>query len=304
MVLCGGVGAARFLKGLVAVVDPASVVAIVNVGDDAGFNGLHVSPDLDTVLYTLAELVDETQGWGRSGDTFRVRAELARLGADTWFALGDLDLAVHVRRTELLRGGGTLAEATESLRQAFDVGTRILPATNDPQPTSVRTPDGWLAFQEYFVRRHARDRVLEVRLPRAGAAPGVLEAIRDAERVVLAPSNPIVSIGPILAVDGVREALRATKAALIAVTPIIRGAAVKGPAAEMLAGLGHEVSPVGVARLYADFLDALVVDEQDAELAPRIASLGVRPILAQTLMHDAAARASLARAALELAGAR
>ncbi|MDO8563230.1 MAG: 2-phospho-L-lactate transferase CofD family protein, partial [Candidatus Limnocylindria bacterium] len=202
-VLCGGVGAARFLSGLVQVVDPARVTAIVNVGDDAVFHGLHVSPDLDTVLYTLAGLVDETTGWGVRADTSHVQEALARLGRDTWFRLGDADLATHIHRTALLREGLPLSGVTERLRRAFGIGATLLPATDDAQATMVRTDDGWLAFQDYFVRRGSRDVVREVRFDGgARPAPGVLTAIADAEVVIVAPSNPIVSIGPVLAVEG------------------------------------------------------------------------------------------------------
>ena len=301
-VLCGGVGAARFLSGLVAVVDPARVTAIVNVGDDAMFHGLHVSPDLDTVLYTLAGVVDETTGWGVRADTAHVHEALGRLGRDTWFRLGDADLATHLHRTALLREGLPLSGVTERLRLAFGVGATLLPATDDAQATMVRTDDGWLAFQDYFVRRGSRDVVREVRFDGgARPAPGVLAAIAEAEVVIVAPSNPIVSIGPVLAVEGVRAALATTAATIVAVSPIVGGQALKGPAAAMLASLGHEVSAVGVAALYADFLDVLVIDDQDAGLAPRVAALGVRPAVAQTIMRDPAAKAALARAVLDAA---
>jgi len=303
--LCGGVGAARFLSGLVRVYEPAEIVAVVNVADDETFHGLHVSPDLDTVVYTLAGLVDQTRGWGIRADTFAAEELLARYGAATWFHLGDRDLATHVRRTELLRQGLPLSEVTARLAGALGVGVRILPATDDPQRTLVRTPEGWLAFQEYFVRRGSADRVLEVRFagePRP--APGVLEAIATAEAIIIAPSNPIVSIGPILAIPGVREAIRDARAPVVAVSPIVGGVAIKGPAAAMLAGLGHEVSPVGVAQLYADILDVMVLDEQDASLAARVRAEGVEPMVAPTLMTDAAARERLARVVLEAAVAR
>ncbi|HZP97384.1 MAG TPA: 2-phospho-L-lactate transferase [Candidatus Limnocylindria bacterium] len=302
VVLCGGVGAARFLDGLVRVVDPASVTAIVNVADDAEFHGLHVSPDIDTVLYTLAGLVDAERGWGIRGDTFRGLAALERYRRDTWFLLGDEDLATHIRRTELLRSGMPLSAVTDELRRALGIGARIVPATDARQSTRVRTPDGWLAFQEYFVRRRAADIVLEVRIDGGGmAAVGVLEAVESAAVVIVAPSNPIVSIGPILEVEGFREALRRRARPVVAVTPIVRGAAIKGPAAEMLRGLGHDVSAVGVARLYADFLDVMVLDERDADLAALVAKTGIRPVLAQTIMRDADAKEGLARAVLAAA---
>ncbi len=298
-VLCGGVGAARLLDGLVRVVEPASVTAIVNVADDAEFHGLHVSPDIDTVLYTLAGLVDAERGWGIRGDTFRSLAALARYGRDTWFLLGDEDLATHIRRTELLRSGMPLSAVTDELRRALGIGARVVPATDARQSTRVRTPDGWLAFQEYFVRRRAADAILDVSIEGGGAAaPGVLDALERADVVIVAPSNPIVSIGPVLLVQGVREALRRRTGPVVAISPIVGGAAIKGPAAEMLRGLGHDVSPAGVARLYADFLDVMVLDEEDAGIAAQVADVGVRPVLAQTIMRDTAAKEALARTAL------
>lgn len=296
VVLCGGVGAARFLSGLVRVRRPEDVTAIVNVADDETFHGLHVSPDLDTVLYTLAGIVDEARGWGIRGDTYRCGETLRALGAETWFQLGDLDLATHIRRSELLGAGQPLSQVTAALARALSVRTRILPVSDGRQATMVRTPAGWLAFQEYFVKRATADAVLELRFEgEVAPAPGVLDAIASAETVVLAPSNPFVSIGPILAVAGLRDALRDATAPIVAVSPIVGGAAIKGPAAAMLASLDHEVSPVGVAALYADFLDAMVIDERDRALAPRVAALGVRPVVAPTLMSDATARERLAR---------
>lgn len=300
-VLCGGVGAARFLDGLVGVAPAESVTAIVNVGDDATFHGLHVSPDIDTVLYTLAGLVDEARGWGLSADTAHTQEALARLGAATWFHLGDADLATHLFRTERLRAGQPLSRVTDELRAALGLRLRVLPATDDASPTTVRTDAGWLAFQEYFVRRGARDRVHEVRLAGGTPAPGVLEALLGADVVVIAPSNPIVSIGPILALSGVREALGSTGAAVVAVSPIVGGRAIKGPAADMLASLGHDVSPVGVARMYRDLLDVLVLDEADAAHANAVAACGIRPVVTDTIMRDAAARERLARRVLEAA---
>lgn len=303
VVLCGGVGAARFLTGLVRVVEPASVTAIVNVADDAEFHGLHVSPDLDTVLYTLAGEVNEEHGWGLRDETFMVQSALQRLGRDTWFQLGDRDLATHIHRTALLRAGAPLSEATARLARAFGVTVRMLPASDEPQATLVRTDEGWLAFQDYFVRRRQQDVVREVRFDGPlTPGPGVLEAIAAARAVVVAPSNPIVSIGPILAIRGVRETLTSTSAQVVAVSPIVGGEAIKGPAAAMLASLGHEVSPVGVARLYADFLDVLVIDERDAELASAVTAVGPRAAVAQTIMRDLDAKMRLARAVLEAVG--
>ncbi len=303
-VLCGGVGAARFLDGLVRVVDPAEVTAIVNVADDAVFHGLHVSPDVDTILYTLAGMVDEGTGWGIRDDTHEVQAALARLGRETWFQLGDTDIATHLHRTALLREGLPLSAVTARLAEAFGVRVRVLPASDEREETHVRTDDGWLAFQDYFVRRRQRDAVREIRFDGPlTPGPGVREAVAGARVVIVAPSNPLVSIGPILAITGLRGALAATRAPVVAVSPIVGGEAIKGPAAAMLASLGHDVSPAGVARLYADFLDVMVIDERDAALAGAVAATGARPVAAPTIMRDAAAKERLARAVLDAATA-
>ena len=295
-VLCGGVGAARFLSGLIAVVDPSAVTAVVNVADDDEFHGLNVSPDLDTVLYTLAGIVDEAQGWGRKDETFHAQEELARFGEDAWFRLGDRDLATHIHRTRLLRAGTSLTDVVDGMRTALGIGARILPATDTGQRTMVRTPDGWIAFQEYFVKRRTADTVNEVRFePDAAPSAHVRAAIAEADVIVIAPSNPFVSIGPILALAGMRDALRAARAKVVAVSPIVGGAAIKGPAAAMLASLGHEVSALGVARIYADVAGAFVIDEADADLGPAIEGLGLRATVASTIMRDAATRAALAR---------
>jgi LPPG:FO 2-phospho-L-lactate transferase len=286
------------------VVPPERVVAVVNTGDDADFWGLHVSPDLDIVTYTLAGLVDADQDWGLRGDSFAVLEQIGRLGRETWFRLGDRDLAASIHRTELLQHGMPLSAVADGIRRALGVAVRILPMADEPVRTRVRTPDGWLAFQEYFVQRRQQDEVLEVALDgieRARPAPGVLEAIGGASAILLAPSNPIVSIGPILAVPGLRAALREARACRVAVSPIVGGAALKGPADRMLRGLGHEVSPAGVAALYRDFLDAMVLDEQDAALAPAVRALGIEPVVAPTIMRGPAEKRELARRALAAA---
>jgi LPPG:FO 2-phospho-L-lactate transferase len=303
-VLCGGVGAARFLAGLVDVVDAAGVTAIVNVADDEEFYGLHVSPDIDTVLYTLSGVVDEGQGWGRRDETFHAQEELGRFGEDAWFRLGDRDLAAHLHRTGLLRGGTPMTDVVDGMRRSLGVGARILPATDGRQRTMVRTANGWLAFQEYFVKRGAADVVHELRFePEAAPTASVREAIAGADTVVIAPSNPFVSIGPILALAGMRDAIRAVRVKTIAVSPIVGGAAIKGPAAAMLAALGHEVSALGVARIYADVAGAFVLDETDRALEPAIQRLGLRTAVAATLMRDAPSRAALARAVMAAATA-
>jgi LPPG:FO 2-phospho-L-lactate transferase len=301
-VLCGGVGAARFLSGLVDVVDPSGVTAIVNVADDDEFHGLHVSPDIDTVLYTLAGVVDESQGWGRRDETFHAQEELARLGEDSWFRLGDRDLATHIHRTRLLRGGASLTDVAEGMRTALGVRVRVLPATDGRQRTMVRTADGWIAFQEYFVKRRTADEVRELRFePAATPTIQVRSAIDDADIVVIAPSNPFVSIGPILALAGMRDAIAAARAKVVAVSPIVGGAAIKGPAAAMLAALGHEVSALGVARIYAELASAFVLDDEDGGLAPAVEALGLRARMTATIMRDAASRSALARAVLDAA---
>jgi LPPG:FO 2-phospho-L-lactate transferase len=300
-VLAGGVGAARFLQGLVQAVPAEHVTAIVNTGDDVEFHGLHVSPDMDIVMYTLAGIVDEAQGWGIAEDTFACQDFIARFGEETWFRLGDRDLATCLHRTNLLRAGFTLAQATDQVRRSFGVGITLLPMTDDPVRTEIVTPDGVLPFQAYFVKRGQRDEVLGVRLPgieHARPAPGVLEAIREADAVLVAPSNPFVSIGTILAVPGVRDALCARRARAVAVSPIIGGTAVKGPADRMMRSMGIEASAYGIAALYQDFVGTFVIDEVDVELAPRIRELGMEVVVAPTLMTGLSEKRALAQRAL------
>jgi LPPG:FO 2-phospho-L-lactate transferase len=291
---------------MVHVVPPEQVTAIVNTGDDLEFQGLHVAPDLDIVMYTLAGLVDAAKGWGIRDDSFACLEFLGRYGEETWFGLGDRDLATCLRRTSLLRTGLPLSEATDRLRRALGVAVRLVPMSDDPVRTEIITPDGVLPFQEYFVKRGQRDEVRGVRfqgIERARPAPGALDAINEADAVVIAPSNPFVSIGTILAVSGVRETLVAARERVVAVTPIIGGAAVKGPAAQMLATLGVEVSAHGVATLYRDVASAFVMDEVDAALAPRIERLGMRAVVAPTLMRGLPEKRALAVVALQAAGA-
>jgi len=301
VVLAGGVGAARFLEGVVQVVPPATVTAIVNTGDDIVLHGLQISPDLDIVTATLADVIDREQGWGIAGDTAECMAWLGRLGGPTWFKLGDRDLALHIRRTALLREGRTLTEVADAFRLALSVAVRVLPMSDDPAPTHILTDAGELHFEEYFVRERAQSAVLGVRLHAAGPArptQAVLDAIHTAELVLIAPSNPVVSVEPILALPGVREALRATSARIVAVSPIVGGAAIKGPAVPLMRAVGYEPTALGVARVYADIIDAMVIDQVDAELAPAIAALGLRVAVTDTIMRGPAEKASLARAAL------
>ena len=311
-VLAGGVGAARFLQGLLAVHPFSDVTIVSNVGDDTEFFGLHVSPDIDIVLYHLAGIADEERGFGVRDDTFHTLDALSRFGYDTWFRLGDRDLATCLTRTHLLRRGLTLAEATAEIARALGVPAAIIPATNDRLRTKVRTDAGLLDFQEFFVKRRASDPVREVVFDgadSAGPADGVQEAIAAADAVLVTPSNPLISIAPILAVPGLRDALRSTQAKVVAVSPIVGGAAIKGPAARMLRDQGLEASAATVARLYADFLDAIVIDSVDAELAPQIEATdphgggqGLAVTVTDTIMSSMERKASLARATLRAAG--
>jgi LPPG:FO 2-phospho-L-lactate transferase len=305
-VLAGGVGGARFLQGLVEVVPPERVVVIGNVGDDVEPHGLHVSPDLDTVLYTLTGWIDQDKGWGVRGDSDRALERARLLGADAWFWLGDLDIGLHLARTEALGRGEPLSAVTRRLAQRLGLRLTLLPATDDRLRTIIGTPDGEIDFQTYYVRHQHRDRVTAIRFDGAALArpaPGVAEALRDAAAIVIAPSNPLISIEPILAVPAIRELLAGRSAPCVAVSPIVAGRALRGPAAAMLESLGHEPSPVGVAAIYRGLVDVLVIDRQDAELADRVAALGIRPVVTDTVMRDAQVRVELARTALDAAGA-
>lgn len=302
--LSGGVGAARFLQGLVRVVEPGDITAIVNTGDDIELHGLYISPDVDIVLYTLAGIVDEQKGWGIKGDTFYCLEMLGRYGLETWFKLGDKDLATHIYRTMLLRVGYTLSQATEAIRKALGVEVRVIPMSDQPVRTIIITDKGPMHFQEYLVKRGARDAVLGVRfegVEAAEPAPGVLEAIKGAEGIIICPSNPIVSIGTILALRGVREALREVEVPIVAISPIVGGAPVKGPADKLMRGLGIEVSAYGVASLYKDFLDYIIIDEVDRGLRERIEQeLSIRVVVANTLMKTLEDKVRLAKLAVGL----
>ena len=305
VVLAGGVGAARFLQGLVQVVPQQRLTAIVNTGDDRDFYGLHVSPDLDIVMYTLAGMVDETHGWGIRNDTYATMQQLTRYGNEDWFLLGDRDLATHIHRTNLLRQGKTLSGVTEDLRRQFGLELRILPMSDQPVATHIQTPAGLLHFEEYMVKRRSVDEVQDVVFSGAGEArpaPGVLDAIKGAEAILIAPSNPVVSIGSILAIPGIHDMLHEASGMVVAVSPIVGGAPIKGPADKLMRGLGMDVSAVGVARCYRDFLDVMVIDEQDAHLLNAIEDLGIPAVATNTIMRDEAAKAALARIVLEAAG--
>lgn len=305
--LAGGTGAAKLLRGLARVLDPRDLTVIVNTGDDAEIWGLHVSPDLDTVCYTLAGVIDERRGWGLVHETFHALDQIARFGEPVWFNLGDRDLATHLHRTRLLREGGTLTEVTRAIAQALHVTATVLPMSDQAVRTRILGPDGWLAFQEYFVREKAQVEVRAVNYsgaPSARPAPGVLDALRTADAVLVCPSNPITSIGPILAVPGVVEGLRATEAVVVAVSPIVGGDAVSGPAGRLMAGAGLPVSATGVARAYGGWLDVLVFDERDRALAAEIQAAGAAAVPAPTMMSSREAEVTLARhvlAAIEAA---
>ena len=305
--LAGGVGAARFLRGLVRVVDPAAVTVIVNTADDDRFHGLNVSPDLDTVTYTLAGAEHPEQGWGLAGETFTAMDALDRYGADTWFRLGDHDLATHLYRTRRLDEGATLTEVTAEITAAWGVVPRVVPMSDDRVATrvTVRRPSGEievLAMQEWFVRERANPPVVAVDFAGASTAspgPGVLRAIEAAETILVCPSNPVISIGPILAVPGIREALIRRRERVVGVSPIIAGAPVKGPADRLMDPLGIEVSCVGVARAYAEFCGTLVIDSGDAMRAAEVEAAGMRVVVADTLMRDARVAAALAQHTLD-----
>ncbi|HZR95759.1 MAG TPA: 2-phospho-L-lactate transferase [Gaiellaceae bacterium] len=296
VVLSGGVGGARFVRGVVDVVDPQEVTVVGNVGDDLEVLGVHVSPDLDSVLYALAGLSDETRGWGRADETWNALATVAELGGESWFALGDRDLGLHLVRSEALRGGAALSAVTARFARALGVRAALLPATDNRLRTWIDTVNGEFSFQEWFVARRHRDDVVGVRFEGADAAtpaPGVLEAIDAAQLLLVAPSNPYVSIGPILAVPAIRRALERRRVPCVAVSPLIGGRAVKGPADRMLASLAGGTGPGHVARCYSGLIDALVVDEADAG-----EPCEVRTIVTRTLMSGTEARRRLAEVAL------
>ena len=303
--LAGGVGGAKLALGLQLVVAPGDLSVVVNTGDDQEFHGLLVCPDHDTVLYTLAGLADRERGWGLAGETWAAAAQLARLGEPTWFAIGDRDLALHVHRTRRARDGERLTLIALDVAARLGVTSRILPMADEPVRTRVRTPDGWLPFQDWFVRLGHEPTVLEVAIEgaeRARMTPEVEGALAEADAVVICPSNPLVSIAPILAIPGIRDAIadarrRGIRAA--AVSPIVSGKALKGPADRMLAALGEEVSALGVARRYVGLIDVFVIDEADAALAPAVEHLGMRAVVAPSVMTDDASRAALARVVLD-----
>ena len=300
--LAGGVGGAKLAHGLQMALPPGALTVVVNTADDFRLWGLHISPDLDTVMYTLAGLANPQTGWGVVGDTWGSMDMLARYGRDPWFRLGDKDLATHVLRTQMLHEGHTLTHATGDLAGALAIPSPILPMCDEPVETLVETDAGTLAFQEYFVKRRHADKVMGFAfkgLEAARPTKQVSEAIADARAIIFCPSNPFVSIGPILSLPGMAEAIRKTQASKVAVSPIVGGAALKGPAASMMGALGHEVSPYGIALLYRGIVDGLVIDELDKRHAPRIRQLGMDVLVTNTIMHTDEDRADLARHTLD-----
>ncbi len=300
--LAGGIGAARFLTGLVRLVKEEDVSVIVNTGDDIDMFGLHISPDIDIVAYTLAGIVDEEKGWGIKGDTFQCLEMIKKLGLETWFNIGDKDFATHIFRTNLLNKGFTLSQVTDQICHTLGLKVTIFPMTDDKFETWIKIEEGLIHFEEYFVKRQAKDKVLAVEFVGAAQAkpsPKVVNSIINAEMVVICPSNPIVSIGTILSVEGIRDALKETDAQVVGVSPIVAGAPIKGPADKLLRGLGFEVSSFSVAKLYADFLDMYVIDIKDVEEKNRIEQLGIKVKVTDTVMKSLEDKVRLAKTVLE-----
>ena len=305
-VICGGVGAARFLRSLIRVVDPANISAIINVADDMVLHGLSISPDIDTITYTLADAIDPDRGWGLRDETWQAMEALGRYGDGNWFSLGDKDMATHLQRTSRLAEGATLTEVTAEIAESWDVGVKLLPVTNDPVSTRVTRSDTGdeISFQEYFVGLQHDVAVSAVRFEGVENATITNEcrhAIEDADIVVIAPSNPIVSIAPVLAVPGVREALGRAQAPCVAISPIIGGEALKGPAANLLRELGHQATAVAVAELWSEVVDVLLIDDADATLGLDVARTGVVPFITDTIMATPERGARLARSTLSAA---
>jgi LPPG:FO 2-phospho-L-lactate transferase len=300
-VLTGGTGGAKLVEGLAATVDPSELTIVCNTGDDSIFHGLHISPDIDTIAYTLAGLSDTEKGWGIKGDTFVVLEQLRRLGNDAWFNLGDKDLATHITRTRLLNEGRKLSEVSERMRRRLGIPAQILPMSDQRVETRVETSEGEISFQEYFDKQRWSPAVRAVRYlgaEQSRPAPGVLDAIERAGAIIICPSNPITSIGPILAVPGIRAALQNSRAPVVGVSPIIGAAAISGPAHKLMAAARWEVSPLGVARGYGDFLDALLIAEADAGLSMQIQELQIKPVCVDIRMPTAGDKQRLARQVL------
>jgi LPPG:FO 2-phospho-L-lactate transferase len=301
--LAGGVGASKLLRGMVRVMDPRQLTVIINTGDDIVLHGLYISPDLDIVTYTLAGSVNPETGWGLSGDTFHSLKAMARYGREQWFNLGDRDLATHIHRTALLAAGKTLSEVTDAIRRDWGVAARLLPMSDHPIPTTLLTDLGEMHFQEYLVKHRTQPSIQDIRfegVESSEPAPGVLEALRDADGILICPSNPLISIGPILAVPGVREALWARRESVVAVSPLVGGKSLKGPSDKMLAECLIDPTSCGVALLYEDIAAVMVIDPSDAGLCPEIERQGVRPVLVPSIMNMDADKERLARGVLSV----
>ena len=303
LALAGGVGGAKLALGLRDILDEESLAIVVNTGDDEEFFGLHVSPDLDTVMYTLGGIANPDTGWGISGETFRSLNRLRQYGVDTWFNLGDLDMATHIRRTQLLGQGNTLSEVTNSLCSSLGIAHSIFPMTDDTLKTIVITEISEMSFQEYFVKNRCDPRVISLRFDspsECSPSPGFVTALNESDLLVFCPSNPFLSVDPILAVPGVRKKIENFRGARIAVSPIVGGEAIKGPAGKILRELGHEVSCVGVAKRYVDLCDVFIIDNVDADLASTIEKLGMRVVVTNTIMNNDQEKRTLAREILSL----
>jgi LPPG:FO 2-phospho-L-lactate transferase len=297
VVLTGGTGGAKLVEGLAATVDPAALTIVCNTGDDCVFHGLHISPDIDTITYTLAGLSDTEKGWGIKGDTFAALEQLRRLSDEAWFNLGDKDLATHITRTRLLHEGNKLSVVTDRIRRALGVRSTIIPMSDDRVETRIKTARGEISFQEFFVKERSAPEVLAVRFhdaEKSRAAPGVLDAIAKADAVIVCPSNPITSIGPILAVPQMRAALEKTAAPVVGVSPIIGKVAISGPAHKLMSACGSDASAVGVAEAYAGFLDKLMIAQEDCGSSQQIDALGVKAVCADIRMNSLADKKRLA----------
>ena len=304
--LAGGVGAARFLEGLASIFPAEKITVIVNTGDDLQYLGCHVSPDLDIITYTLAGLADPEKGWGIQDDTYNCLDQLERYSAETWFKIGDRDFATHLLRTAFFQQGFHLSEITEKIRASLNVKVQILPMTDQIVATKIKTPRGILEFQEYFVKRKFQDEVQDVTYEGASLAtpaPGVIPAIEKTDLIIICPSNPILSIGPILAIPGIRDSISKTRAKIVGISPIVAGKAVKGPLDKMMESLGLEVSPFGVAQLYAGLMKGYVIDQLDKSVSSKVAGLGVKVLATNTMMTSAQSRAQLATDTIRFAEA-
>jgi LPPG:FO 2-phospho-L-lactate transferase len=305
VVLTGGTGGAKLIQGLAHEIEPADLTIVCNTADDVTLHGLHVSPDLDTIMYTLAGMSDEARGWGIQSDSFTVLEQLSRLGAEIWFKLGDKDLATHITRTRLLREGLTLREVTEYFCHRLGIRANIFPMSNDRVETRIQTPAGEVSFQEYFVKGKWQAKVSGVfyaGIGKSRPAPGILDNIRAANAIIICPSNPVTSIGPILGVSGMREALRAQRRKIIAVSPIIGECAVSGPAHMLMAARGWKTSALGVAEAYADIIEALVIDSADADLKSAIEALDINAVSTSIVMPSLSDKCRLAREVIDLVG--